>query len=109
MDRLIPAALAAILALGVPASAQGVFVSPNITDRDAASSGPPLRGGLRTLYNDLRFYGFGDIDVRRLSPGQIGAIQHYVNSDRPDGEIRNQIASIIRGGLGQRILDRVTR
>ena len=100
-------ATAMIVALAAPATAQGVFVTPNITD--APREEVPYRGGLRTLHNELRSYGYGDVDVRRLSSSQIGTIRHIMYSGRSDGEIRNRIGTILRGGLGQRILDGVTR
>ena len=104
-----PALVALALALAAaPATAQGVFVEPNIAigPREPVS----LTGAQRTARMNLERYGLRDVDVRRLSSGQLAQINHHVSRDRPSGEIRNQLETVVSGrGLGQRLLDRVTR
>ena len=91
-----------------PGSAQGVFVTPNITD--APREEVRYEGVAAQVHGKLRRFGLGDVDPRGLTPGQIGQIVHLTGLDRPHGEIRNRLETVIRGdGLGRRILDRVVR
>lgn len=102
------AAIAAALAAAGPGLAQGVFVSPNITD--APRETPRYTGAQAQTHAILRRFGLGDVDVRRLSPGQIALVNRWASSDRPQGEIRNNLETVVSGrGLGRRLLGAVTR
>ncbi|MGB3553086.1 MAG: hypothetical protein WBA25_00430 [Jannaschia sp.] len=105
LPRLLAAALAATLPLTAPATAQTIFVAPQAT---ALPSGP-LVGQRADVARELPRYGYGDVDVRRLSSGQVAQIAHLIYSGRSEGDIRGQIGSTLRRGLLQRGVDRVIR
>jgi hypothetical protein len=96
---------AALLAL-IPtvAPAQGVFVPPP----DAASErGAPLTGLRAHVARQLPLFGFYDVDVRRLSTGQVVAINSVIHSGRSRGDVTGMIGGTLRRGLLQRGLDRL--
>ena len=100
--RSVLAALA--LAFPMAASAQGVFVPP---PGDVA--GAPLTGQRAHVSRELPRYGYGGVDVRRLSSGQVAAIASFLHSGRSEGDVRSLIGGVLRRGFLQRSIDRVTR
>ena len=101
-----PALLALALVLPLPVAAQGVFVEPNIT-LDRGPAHVPLTGAMRSIHNELKRYGYGDVDPRRLRATQIAQIRYYVSRDLPQGEIRNRLGAVIGGSFVQRVFRRV--
>ena len=92
--------------LAAPAAAQSIA----LPQPDYAVSGDtPLTGTRASVARELPRFGFGDIDVRRLSSGQVAHIHGLVYSGRSDGDIRGHISATLRRGLLQRGVDRVTR
>ena len=50
----------------------------------------------RAVELDLKRYGFGDVDVDRLTSAQLAAIHAIANEKRPNGA-RGQIRSVLGG------------
>ena len=93
-----------LLSAATPAGAQGVFVSPGLE-----APGRPLTGLRARVARELPRYGYRDVDVRRLSVGQLAHISSLIHSDRSFGDVKGHIGAALRRGLLQRGLDRVTR
>lgn len=93
--RTLTTAALAALTLTTPALAQGVSVSPQITGAPSA----PLTGQRADLSRKLAFYGYRDVDVRRLSNTQVAQINHLVHSGRSNNAVRSLIGSTLRRGL----------
>ncbi|MFO6464539.1 hypothetical protein ACK8OR_09105 [Jannaschia sp. KMU-145] len=74
-----------------------------------AAANAPMNSARVHLSQQLPVYGFRDVDVRRLSAGQVVQLQHVLHSGRSNGNIRWQIDTILNGGLLQRGFDRVLR
>ncbi|WGH79830.1 hypothetical protein [Jannaschia ovalis] len=56
------------------------------------------------LAQELPIYGFRDVDVSRLSSSQVLQIEQIIHSGREDSNIRSRIATVIEGGLLQRLI-----
>ena len=101
--RALAAAVAAAtitLVPALPASAQGVFVSP-----PPARAAAPLTGIRANVAQQLRFYGLGNVDVRRLTGSQVAQINTVLHSDRSEGDKRALIRSALsRPGRLQSVL-----
>ena len=108
-SSFVALAVALALACAMPAAAQGVFVPPNLGPNATPPRTERLSGIHASVAQELRQHGYGDVDVRSLSPGQLGTIATLANSDRPQGEIGNRIGNVLRRGLLQRFVDRATR
>ncbi|KIT15357.1 hypothetical protein [Jannaschia aquimarina] len=67
----------------------------------------PLSGPRANVARALPFYGFGDVDVERLSNNQVMQIYSLIHSERSQGDIRQLIRSTIEPGLLQRGVDRL--
>ncbi|PWJ21974.1 hypothetical protein [Jannaschia seohaensis] len=106
MIRRLPLAGVLLALSPLAAAAQDTFVAPPPAAAQATAPLTPLEA---SLAYSLRRYGFGDVDVRDLSPAQRAAIHHLVYSDRPESTIRLRIGTILRGGPLQSLLDRVSR
>jgi hypothetical protein len=104
--------LAVLLAAALPlqaapaAAQQGVFVAP-----PPSVTGPArqLTGVRADIARELPYYGYGDVDVRRLSAGQVSQIYHLLYSNRSQGDKRGLIGAVLRRGLLQRGVDRILR
>lgn len=51
----------------------------------------------RSVAQDLREFGFGDVDVTRLSISQLAAIHHIANQSGSHGKKRGLIRSALGG------------
>ncbi|MCK0167885.1 hypothetical protein MWU52_10025 [Jannaschia sp. S6380] len=99
---LIIAALVCAGPLAVPAVAQGVFIDPPPT----VVQPMPLTGKRAHVARELRHFGFGAVDMSRLSNRKVVLLDNAIHSNRSQGEKANRIASILRGGgLLQGIVD----
>lgn len=107
---MIRLALAFALTLGLPAAAQGVFVSPP----DSVMNPPGLSGDLSgkrlRVAHELRLMGFGNVDIAGMSNRKVALLDNAIHSGRPNGERLMRVRSILSGGgLLQRGLDRLSR
>ncbi|CUH15806.1 hypothetical protein JSE7799_00324 [Jannaschia seosinensis] len=104
MSRLALCATFAAL-LATPTVAQGVFVPPP----DAVMGGEVDRGltGQRArLARELPHYGYGNVDVARLSERKVALIANSISAGRSFNYTSARIGSILRGGgLLQRAID----
>ena len=92
--------------LGLPAAAQGVYVSPPGT----VVNPQPLTGKRLSVARELRVYGFGDANVAALSNRQTVLLDNTMHSGRSNGDKGARIRSILRGGgILQRGIDRLGR
>lgn len=106
MIRPFLIALIASLPVGLPVSAQGVFVSPpgNVVNPQH------LTGKRLSVARELRIYGFGDADVASMSNQQIALLDNAMHSSRSNGDKGSRIRSILRGGgFLQRTVDSIGR
>lgn len=106
MTRPFLIALTAALTLGLPAAAQGVFISPpgDIVNPE------PLTGKRLSVARELRVYGFGNTNVSTLSNRQIVLLDNVMHSGRSNGDKGSHIRSILRGGgILQRAVDGINR
>lgn len=101
----ILAVMATTLApVATAANAQGVFLSPNVSTQR-----PQLTGLRAHVQSELPNFGYRNVDVRRLSNGQVAHINSLIHSGRSNGDIRGMIGATLRGGFLQRGVDRVLR
>ncbi len=89
---ILAIAAAAVLSAPLAASAQGVFLAPP----SDVIGGQQLSGQDRQLRSELRRYGFGNVDVTRLSNRQRVIINQFVHSGRSEGDIRGLIRTTLR-------------
>lgn len=100
MFRILILTLAVALSAPVAAQTRGVYYAYDI---DEVPPGP-LRGQRADVAVNLPRYGYRDVDVRRLSNGQIAQISALIHSNRSEGDIRSLVASTLRGGALQRTI-----
>ncbi|MBM2575242.1 hypothetical protein JQC91_02895 [Jannaschia sp. Os4] len=94
------AAATVSLAPPLPASAQGVFVPPPSQQRAA-----PLTGARANIAQQLYQYGYGDVDVRRLTTSQVAQINYLLHAGRSGGDTRALIgAALARPGRLQSLI-----
>lgn len=100
--RLALAAWLSTLVSAGFASAQGVFVGPPPSIVDPQ----PLTGLRRHVAQELRFFGYGDVDVSTLSNRNVVLIDNVIHSNYSHSRKHGQIGSILsRGGILQRAID----
>ncbi len=100
MFRILILTLAIALAAPVVAQTRGVYYAYDV---DEVPPGP-LRGQRADVAVNLPRYGYRDVDVRRLSNGQVAQISALIHSNRSEGDIRSLVASTLRGGALQRTI-----
>jgi len=83
------------------ATAQGVFIPP-----PGATNGAELKGLRGHVARQLPRYGFGGVDVGRLSSGQVATINSLIHSGRSEGDIGSLIGGVLRPGVLTRTLNR---
>ncbi|WP_299812827.1 hypothetical protein [uncultured Jannaschia sp.] len=103
MRRFTLSAATPITALLLTACTQGALSGSGVATAERA----PLSGPRANIERKLPVYGYDDVDVTRMSNGQVMAIYQTLYSKRSPGDIRARVGSIIRPGPLQRGVDRI--
>lgn len=99
---LLSLALVAAGLAATPGAAQGVFIDP------PPGIGVPraMTGKRAHVARELRHFGFGTVDLSRMSNTRIALLDNTIHSNRSDGDKKSRLASLLRGGgLLQGIID----
>lgn len=109
--RFLAAALTAAT-LALPVAAQGVFVPPppSATPPSSAAGSGVLTGQRAEIARELPYLGYPDVDVRRLSNGEVAHIAALLHSDMSRGDVHGHVGTVLRGGgILQRAVDGLIR